>query len=252
MITTVLIDDEKNALEVLQWQLQTYCAGIHVMAACTNPTEGIAAIQRYRPDLIFLDIEMPKKNGFEILLSFPEPFFDTIFTTAYNQFAVKAFKAAAFDYLLKPIDAEDLVATVQRYEKNRSTQNLQQQLTFLLQQFGQPPALPEKVPFTTATAVHFIQPGTIVYCESSSNYTILYFADAPKLVISKTLSEIAETLGRYDFYRVHHSFLINLRQVERYVKTDGGYIEMTNGSQVPVSRKQKEEVLKVLVQFPRK
>src|SRR6478609_263845 len=114
MITAVLIDDEKNALEILEWQLHTYCKQVKVIAVCLSADEGIEAITTFNPDLIFLDIEMPKKNGFELLHAFPDPSFDVIFTTAYNQFALKAFRFAALDYLLKPIDAEDLAASVLR------------------------------------------------------------------------------------------------------------------------------------------
>src|SRR4051812_37671434 len=115
MIKTVLIDDEKNALEVLEWQVKTFCPQLQVMAMCLTADDGIAAIKEHHPQLIFLDIEMPLKNGFEVLKAFSEPGFDVIFTTAYNQFAIKAIKFAAFDYLLKPVDAEDLKTSVTRY-----------------------------------------------------------------------------------------------------------------------------------------
>lgn len=246
MIKTVLIDDEKHALEVLQWQLQTYCNQVQVLACCSSADEGITAIREHQPQLVFLDIEMPKKNGFAVIQAFPEAFFDIIFTTAYNQFALKAFRVAALDYLLKPIDADDLVTAVQRFEKKTIPRQLTQQFGLLLQQFGQAPVLPLKLSFTTAQAVHFIEPATIVYCESNSNYTTLHFLDKSKMLVSKTLKEVEEMLLPYDFYRVHHSFLINKKRVSLYLKADGGSIEMSEGSQVPVSRQKKEEVIRVL------
>ncbi len=246
MISAILIDDEKNALEVLKWQLLTYCSQVHVSACCTSADEGISAIRQYQPQLVFLDIEMPKKNGFEVLHSFPDPFFDVIFTTAYNQFALKAFRVAALDYLLKPIDAEDLVAAVKRFEKSAIPRQFKQQFGMLVQQYGQVTPLPLKLSFTTAQAIHFIEPASIIYCESNSNYTTLHFSDKSKMVVSKTLKEVEEMLVPYDFYRVHHSFLINKNQVHLYLKADGGCIEMSEGSQVPVSRQRKEDVMRVL------
>jgi two-component system LytT family response regulator len=246
MIKAILIDDEKNALEMLEWQLQNYCPQIEVAAICTNADQGISAIQRHNPQLVFLDIEMPKKNGFEVVQSFPQPFFDVIFTTAYNQFALKAFRFAALDYLLKPIDADDLVAAVNRYEKKMLHSNFKEQLNILMQQYNQPNTLPDKISFATQQAIHFISPEVIVYCESDSNYTTLHFTDKSKMVISKTLKEVEEMLVHYHFFRIHHSFIINLKHVNRYVKTDGGAVEMTNGAQLPISRQRKEELMAVL------
>src|SRR5436190_2410263 len=148
MIKAVILDDEKNAVEVLEWQLQNYCPGVTVVATCTNADDGIAAIQRHRPQLVFLDIEMPTKTGFEVLQQFPDPSFDVIFTTAYNQFALKAFRFAALDYLLKPIDADDLVTSVRRYERKKLHNNFSEQLDILIQQYKHPNTVPDKVSFS--------------------------------------------------------------------------------------------------------
>ena len=246
MINTIIIDDEENAAEALEWQLQTYCPNIQIDTTCLNADDAIAAIKKYRPQLIFLDIEMPQKNGFEVLEAFPDPFFDVIFTTAYNQFALKAFRFAALDYLLKPVDADDLVASVQRYEKKMLNNSIKQQLDLLMQQYKQPEKLPEHISFATSEAIHFINPENIIYGESSSNYTTLHFLDKSKMLVSKTLKEVECTLTPYQFYRIHHSYIINLKQVKRYVKADGGSIEMSNGTQLPISRQRKEEMLEVL------
>ncbi|POY38474.1 DNA-binding response regulator [Solitalea longa] len=242
----VLIDDEKNALEMLEWQLQNYCPQVQIMALCNSADKGIAAIQEYQPQLVFLDIEMPVKNGFEVLQQFPDPTFETIFTTAYNQFALKAFRFAAFDYLLKPIDAEDLTKTIQRYQRQRLNSNFKQQLEILMQQYVSPNSLPEKVSFSTQQAIHFVKPETIVYCESDSNYTTLFFVDKTKLVVSKTLKDVEELLVGYQFMRIHHSYLINLKEVSRYIKTEGGAIEMNDGAQLPISRQRKDELMRIL------
>jgi two-component system LytT family response regulator len=246
MIKAVLIDDEKNALEMLEWQLRTYCPEIQVCAICQNAEKGIAAINLHRPQLVFLDIEMPKKNGFELLQSFPDLFFDVIFTTAYSQFAQKAFRFAALDFLLKPVDADDLVAAIQRFMKKQIQLQFKEQLDILIQQYRKPESLPEKISFATQQAIHFVNPVGIVYCESNSNYTTVYFTDKTKLVVSKTLKEVEEVLAPYNFFRIHHSYIINLRQVSRYVKADGGSIEMAGGIQLAVSRQRKEELMSVL------
>lgn len=234
MIKAVLIDDEKNASELLEWQLHTYCPQVAVTAICSNADQGIAAVRHHQPQLVFIDIEMPKKSGFEVLQAFPNPAFDVIFTTAYSQFALRAFRFAALDYLLKPIDADDLVAAVQRYEKRA-------------QQHRQPNRLPERISFGSQQAVHFIRPETIVYCESASNYTTLFFLDNTKLVVSKTLKEVEEVIVPYGFLRIHHSYVINLKQVSRLIKTEGGMIEMSNAVQLPISRGRKDELMQALM-----
>jgi two-component system LytT family response regulator len=246
MIKAILVDDEKNALEMLEWQLQNYCPQVTIACICNNADDGTAAIHQHKPQLVFLDIEMPKKNGFEVVQSFTNPSFDVIFTTAYNQFALKAFRFAALDYLLKPIDADDLVAAVKRYEKKMLHGNLKDQLDILMQQYNQPNTLPEKISFSTQQAIHFINPANILYCESDSNYTTLHFIDKSKMVVSKTLKEVEEMLVHYNFYRIHHSYIINLKQVNRYMKIDGGFIEMTGGTQLPISRQRKEELMHTL------
>ncbi|MFM9910022.1 MAG: LytR/AlgR family response regulator transcription factor, partial [Chitinophagaceae bacterium] len=234
-------------LEMLEWQLQNYCRQIQVCALCKNADEGITAIRQYQPHLIFLDIEMPTKNGFEVLLAFPKPGFDVIFTTAYDQFAVKAFKFSAFDFLLKPIDADDLVLAIHRFEKKQHQTIAGEQLQNLLQQYQQPGLLPLKIPFTTNEGIIFIKHEHIVYCEAVSNYTHIYLLDKPKLVVSKTLKDIEEILLPFKFYRVHNSYLINLLLINKFVKAEGGSVEMSNGTQVPVSRQKKEAFIEMLL-----
>lgn len=247
MIKAVLIDDEKNALEMLEWQLQNYCPQIQIAALCRTAVEGIDAIRLHQPQLLFLDIEMPGRNGFNVLQAFPEPGFDVIFTTAYDQFALKAIKFAALDYLLKPIDADDLLQAIQRFEKREQQQQFTQKLDLLLQQYQQPAMLPGKIAFATGEGILFIKPTEILRCESSSNYTNIYFENGTRLVVSKTLKEVEELLQPYGFYRVHHSHLVNPHFVKRFIKTDGGTLEMTDGVQVAVSRQRKDEILKVLM-----
>lgn len=238
MITAILIDDEKNALEVLEWQLKNFCTDVQVLAMCTSADEAVTAIIQLQPQLIFLDIEMPVKSGFEVLHAFQQPRFDVIFTTAYNQFAIKAFKYAAFDYLLKPIDAADLKAAIERF-KNRKTTLTTQQLEVLMNHMGKVPP-PEKIALNTADGMMFIKPDQIIRCESQSNYTKIYLTTHQKVTIAKTLKDVEETLQEYHFYRIHNSHLINLQHIEKFVKADGGYVLMTDGEHITVARNRKD------------
>ena len=244
MIKAILIDDERDALEMLEWQLKNHCPEVTIMAKCQSANTGIEAIRLHEPDLVFLDIEMPKKNGFELLEAFPEPKFNVIFTTAYDQFAIKAFKYAAFDFLLKPIDADDLKETVARYAKKKPSAE-RSRIESLLRHLQ--PKKEAKIPLPTQEGILFVDAHTIVHCESSSNYCRIHFTNHTKLLIAKTLKEIEELLKDFQFYRVHHSHLINLQHIARYVKADGGYIEMTDGSSVAISRQKKEEFVTLLL-----
>lgn len=245
MIKAVLIDDEKNALEVLSWQLATFCPQVQPLALCRNAQDGIAAIKAHQPDLVFLDIEMPKQNGFELIEAFDAPAFNVIFTTAYDQFAVRAFKYAAFDFLLKPIDAEDLKAAVVRFEQKKKAAE-RSQFDMLIRQLRQEQTA--KIALPTQDGILFADPEQIIRCESSSNYCWIHFTNQPKLLIAKTLKEIEELLKPFSFYRLHHSHLVNLRHISRYVKADGGYIEMADGSNVAISRQKKEAFIALLLQ----
>ena len=246
-IKAVLIDDEKNALELLEWQLQTYCPQVQPLALCTGADDGIAAIQQHAPDLVFLDIEMPRKNGFEVLLSFPDPEFDVIFTTAYDQFALKAFKFAALDYLLKPVDADDLTVAVQRYEKLHRQNDFKQQLDLLLQQYQQPARPPGRICLNTQEGILFADPLQIVHCDAASNYCFVYFVDNTKLVLSKTLKEMEDLLLPFGFVRVHHSHLVSIQYVKRYIKSDGGSVEMINGAKIAISRQRRDMIVELLM-----
>lgn len=238
MIKAILIDDEKNALEVLEWQLKNFCPEVEVALLCSSADEAIAAITELKPQLIFLDIEMPVKNGFEVLHAFPSPSFDVIFTTAYNQFAIKAFKYAAFDYLLKPIDANDLKDAVERYKAKQKT-SINEQLKTLMEQMGR--TIPTgKIALNTPDGLQFVRPEQIVRCESLSNYTKIYLSSNQKVTIAKTLKEVEETLIGHNFYRVHNSHLINLDHIEKFVKADGGYVLMADGQHITVARNRKE------------
>lgn len=243
MIKAVLIDDEKNALEMLEWQLNTYCPQVHIAAMCQDAISGIEAIKKHNPNLVFLDIEMPVQNGFQVIAAFPQPNFDVVFTTAYNQFAIKAIKVTAFDYLLKPIDAEDLKATLSRYLQKKPQPNAEQ-LALLMRNL-EPLIGSPKIALNTHDGMLFVPPKEIIRCESASNYTYIHLTHNRKYLQAKTLKEIEETLIHYQFFRIHHSHLINLHHVERYVRADGGAVFMSDGTQIVPSRNKKEAFIEL-------
>lgn len=246
MFSAIIIDDEPDALEMLEWQLKNYCPQITIKCLCSSADEGIAAIKLHAPQLVFLDIEMPHKNGFEVIRSFPQPNFDIVFVTAYNQFAVQAFKVAALDYLMKPIDADDLVRTIQRFENKRQQTDISQQLKTLFQQYLAPQATTHtRVLLPTMESIELAEPQHIMRCESNGNYTNVFFEGGRKMLLSKTLKDMEEKLLQHGFVRIHHSYLVNMEHVTKYIRADGGMVEMSDGTVLAISRQRKEEFLKI-------
>lgn len=246
MISAILIDDEKDALEMLEWQLKQYCPMVTVMALCQSADEGIAAIKAKKPQLIFLDIEMPHKSGFELIKAFADPSFDIIFTTAYNQFALQAFKVAALDYLLKPIDAEDLQKTIRRFEKRQTGQDLKQQLEVLIKEYNPLKITTQRVALPTAEGIIFIDPQEITRAEASANYCTVFFTDHTKVLLAKTLKYIEELLKTHSFIRIHQTHLVNINYIAMYSKIDGGMLVMKDKSRLPISRQRREDIVRLL------
>jgi two-component system LytT family response regulator len=236
----VLIDDERNALEMLEWMIQKNCPEIEIIAMCDSPLEGLEKIKELKPDLIFLDIEMPQLNGFDLLDRLGKHNSDVIFTTAYNQFAIKAFKACALDYLLKPIDSEDLKSAVQKAKNNKRSVS-SDQLEMLMSYMKPEKPKPRRVALTATDHLIFVEVDKIIYCESDSNYTIFFLATGEKVIVSKTLKDVEEILEGSDFFRIHASYLINMKHVSKFTRGDGGYVVMSNNQQITVSRKKKDE-----------
>ena len=249
MIKAVLIDDEKNALEMMEWLLKTYCPQVTVAAMCNNAKAGIEAINRHKPQVVFLDIEMPKMNGFYMLEQFDKLFFDVVFCTAYDQFAIKAFRYSAVNYLLKPVDPEDLIQTIQRIEEKTSVPT-KEQFQLLLQQIHQPvKTAPQRIALTTGEGLTFVPTSEIIYCEAESNYTNVVLAGGKKILVSKTLRDIDDALSGDDFYRVHSSYLINLNHIKKFVRVDGGYLIMDNDATINISRSRKQEFMEMFSRF---
>lgn len=246
MIRVLIIDDEKHCCDNLQWQLKEYCSEVDVIGVINTAEKGLQQIQQLEPQLVFLDVEMPGMSGFEMLEALPNINFDIIFTTAFNQYAIRAIKFGALDYLLKPIDKDELREAVTKY-LNRAHHNSLNQLTALLTHVRKSnDASFQKIALPTLHGYELVPVGDIILCESSSNYTDIKLNDGRHMVISRTLKDIEELLDRPPFLRVHNSYLVNLDYAIRYVKGEGGYLVLNNDTTVPVSRSKKEELLKFI------
>ncbi len=245
MITAIIIDDEAKGRLALREKLTAYCPQIKVLAEAEDGQSALLLIRHHQPQLIFLDIEMPRMNGFEMLNELPEKDFSLIFTTAYDQYAIKAIRYAAFDYLLKPIDIEELQIAVSKVEAQQASQT-KQQVQLLQDNMKQPRKLMNKLAVPTLEGLFFYDINDIIYLEANSNYTTIFLNDKSKIIASRTLKDLEELLPEDLFFRTHHSYLINLQYIKRYIKGDGGQIEMQNGVFIDVSRRKKDEFLKVI------
>jgi two-component system LytT family response regulator len=245
MISAIIVDDEPYSCKALATLLERYCPEVNVVDICYSAATAIQSIKDRNPQLVFLDIEMPLMNGFELLEQLPTIDFDLIFTTSYDQYAIKAIRHSALDYLLKPIDAEELQAAVQK-AKNSMKPPLPQQIAVLLKKFYHGPGAISKIGIPTMEGLQMISMENIISCASERNYTILYLKNKQKIIASRTLKDIEEMLEDYSFLRIHHSYLVNLNEVEKYIKGEGGYLQMSDGSTVDVSRSRREILLKKL------
>jgi two-component system LytT family response regulator len=245
MITALIIDDETKGRLALRQKLESYCPNVAIVAEAPDGFEAIHLIETYQPQLIFLDIEMPRMNGFEMLNTIKEKNFHIIFTTAYDQYAIKAIRYAAFDYLLKPIDIDELKTAVAKIASQEIKQT-NKQVELLQQNIGQSRKTWNKLAIPTLEGLMFYDINDIINLEANSNYSNIYFINKPKVVASKTLKDFEELLPPDIFFRIHHSYLINLNYIKRYIKGDGGQIELQNGKYVDVSRRKKEEFLKAI------
>ena len=245
MITAIIIDDERKGRNALKKKLLEYCPQVSLLGEAESGEEGLRLIEKLDPVIVFLDIEMPMMNGFEMLQNLSSKKFHLIFTTAYDQYAIKAIKYAAFDYLLKPIDIEELQTTIKKAEQQIALNNTAERLETLSHNLAGKNHL-QKIAIPTMEGLLFFNLADIVYLESESNYTTLHFVNHPKLVASRTMRDFEELLPSDTFFRVHNSYIINLNFIKRYLKGDGGQIEMQNGHFVDVSRRKKEEFIKII------
>lgn len=244
MIKAIIIDDELHCLQTLSLLLKEYCPEVQLLDQCLSANSGIEAIEKFKPDLVFLDIEMPVMNGFELLEQFPTIPFAIIFTTSYDQYAINAIRFSALDYLLKPIDRKELVIAVKKVQEGRHLP-LAEQFQMLLKQIQGKNAGFNRIAVPTAEGFELIPAEQIIYCEANSNYTYFYLKNKNKIIACRILKEIEIQIQEFPFFvRVHNSYLVNLNEVAKYVRGEGGHLIMSDGSSVNVSRGRKEALLK--------
>ena len=244
MIKAILIDDEMHCLKTLDLLLGEYCANVRVLEKCNDAATGLKAIELHKPDLVFLDIEMPEMNGFEMLEHLPQINFAVIFTTGYDQYAIKAFHFSALDYLLKPIEPKELIDAVKKVEEQHHLP-MPEQFEMLLKKIGGVNSGFTKIAVPTAEGFELISATDVIYFEAESNYTHIFLKNKNKIIACRTLKKIEEQIQDYNFFvRVHNSYMVNLNEVVRYVRGEGGYLIMSDNSSINVSRNRKDALLK--------
>lgn len=244
MIKAIIIDDEFNAIKNLKWEIENFCDDIEVCDTFTNPKEAISAINYLKPDCVFLDIEMPEMDGFQLLSHLNFRDFDLIITTAYDNYAIKAFKEHAIDYLLKPIDSEDLLETISRVRKNQISNTLGEEVKKIIESFT-PSKQPKRLGLPVVGKTIYVNVDDILYCKADSNYTEVHLKNDQKEMLSKKLKDLEAQTGK-SFFRVHNSYLVNINYIKEFVKNEGLYLVLENGITIPVSRSKKTELQQLL------
>lgn len=248
MIKVIIIDDEQNNIDNLVALISTYCTEITITGTATGAIEGKKIIEEQQPDILFLDIQMPRLSGFELLASLPLISCEVIFVTAFDKYAVQAFKFSAVDYLLKPVDPDALKAAVRKAVENINNKKQNLHLKNLVALFqNQQKKEEHRIALSSLKETRFVFTRQVWYCESSNNYTTFFLDSGEKIVVSKPIYEFEEILSEYGFIRCHQSYLVNKLFIKSLAKDNGIYLLLlTNDKQVPVSRNKKEMVLRSL------
>ena len=251
-IKAIIVDDEQHCIDALQTMLEKKCPGVNVTGSAKSVKDAKGLVDELQPDLVFLDVEMPYQNGFELLKLFEKVNFDVIFTTAYEQYALKAIKFNALDYLLKPFSVKELQDALEKFREkkaNRLKDSGASPIDVFLQNMKTLQQTHKKIALPTINGLVFMPVQNIVRCESTGNYTRIFFTDKKNLMVSRPLKEFEELLSDVDFFRVHNSHLINMQQMQSYIQGEGGFALMSDGTQVEVSRRRKADFLKKAMQF---
>ena len=232
-LRAIIVEDEPSGLENLRWKIQEECPDIEIVAECMSGQDAVRAIKHNLPDVLFLDIMLGDMTGFDVLNAIKHPSFEVIFTTSYDEYALQAIKSSAVDYLLKPVDVDELLEAVAKVRSK------------LIQQSRviPPPNRPSRIGFPIATGQQFIQIEDIIYAEAKDNVAYLHLTDKKEVRLTKSLGWIEEQLDEHGFCRVHHSYMINFNHLKEYIRNEGGFVVMSNGKAISVSRRRKEDVL---------
>ena len=245
MLKCLIIDDEQDGRDVLSMLIADYCPDLTVIETCSNGKDGVRAILKHQPDIVFLDINMPDMTGFEVLDCVKNLKLKVVFVTAYNQHAIRAFKYSAIDYILKPPSPQAIIEAVEK-AKLVEFKGSTGQYELLINQLKNEDHIPDVIALPMADGLQVVRVQDIMYCRADRNYTNIHLADKKKILVSKQLKEFESLLTRNGFFRIHHSALINLRYINKYVRGDGGYVIMKDDCAIEVSRQKKEEFLKLI------
>ncbi|WP_298755641.1 LytTR family DNA-binding domain-containing protein [uncultured Psychroserpens sp.] len=242
-LTAILVDDEPMALNSMERMLDKNCTNVSVIGKTKSPEEAIQLINNLKPDILFLDIAMPRMDGFTLLNSITYKKSQIIFTTAYDEYALQAFKTSAVDYLLKPIDSNELKQAVHKVGEQLQSDSTQNYIADLFERLHKKNKNIGSIGLPTMEGLDFIKTEDIIYCHSDGNYTEIYLKDKQKLLVTRKLKFMEEKLEATQFVRVHNSYVINLNFVKKYIKGRGGTLIMSNGANVPVSVRKKNDFL---------
>jgi two-component system, LytTR family, response regulator len=246
MINTILIDDEGTGLQALQMAIEKYCPDIVIKGMYNTPQLGLDGIKQVNPDLVFLDVQMPQMSGFDLLKQAAPVSFDVIFVTAHDQYAIKAIKFSAMDYLLKPVDIDDLINAVQKVKEKLNRNSNFYQFQSVLNNIQLKSGSVEKLAVPSSEGLDFFNTQDIIFCKADGSYTVIMLKNNEHVLVCKNLIDFENLLVVSGFCRVHHSYLINLRHVQKYIKGEGGYVILTDNHYVDISRRKKEEFLALL------
>ena len=244
MLKAVIVDDEIKALESLSWELSNLSDEVEIIASFTDANDALNYLEDNTPDCLFLDIEMPAMDGFQFIKKLNNKEFPVVITTAYSQYALKALKNEAIDYLLKPIDTDDLSNTIKKIKKYNAKNYTADKFEKILLNFNSN-SLDKKITVNTDGKLIFLEADDILYAESDGNYSTIFLTNGQKLVLTKKLKEVNALLPTDSFFRIHNSYIVNLGQIKEFLKTDG-YVILKSNDKIPVSRQKKSDFLDLL------
>lgn len=246
MIKAIIVDDERRGREALSNLIKDYCPQLSVMDTVDAVSSATKAIEKYNPEIVFLDVELRGETGFDLLDQMMPIDFEVIFTTAYEHYALKAIKFSAIDYVLKPIGIEELKEAVKKAEEKLENKSISENFDILLKNIKSNNKKQHKIALSSSDGYIFTEVNDILYCKADGNYTYFYTKEKGKILVSKNIKEYEALLNEHNFFRIHRSFLVNMDEVQKYVRGEGGYVIMSDGSSLDVSKRRKEQFISML------
>lgn len=249
MIRTIIIEDEPVSMDMIMLMLQRHKDDIEIIDTCLNPTDGIESIAKHHPDLVFLDIQMPKMNGFDMLKKIHMVNFEVIFTTAFDKYAMNAIKISALDYLLKPVDDEELTIAIEKCKERLKKKKPQLQFEHLFNNLTNKNPLDKTLALSAADGISFVKMSDILRVEANGRYAKFYLLNKQTIMVSKPLGDFEEILSANQFFRIHDSSIINLNHIKKYIRGDGGTVILSDDTELDVARRRKDDFLKLIKKF---